>query len=170
MCSKRVEHTQHRLMLGEFQVLHVKIGKRRTAHWSLFCDESLADFDALSVVEPYVYEYLDTGEPAFPVERNWQLFKPSTRQEGETRHAYRAAIWVNKRHAAQQVAVPSSDVVAVAFPTKRSVVLNVSAYEVKSTDGQAADEEQIRAKLQIIKKAYDGLKKDGKNGQADLLL
>jgi hypothetical protein len=48
-------------MLGEFKVLHVNIGKRKTAHWSLFCDESLAGFDALSVVEPYIYEDLDTG-------------------------------------------------------------------------------------------------------------
>jgi hypothetical protein len=39
-------------MLGQFKVLHVNIGKRKTVHWSLFCDESLADFDALSVVEP----------------------------------------------------------------------------------------------------------------------
>ena len=49
-------------------------GKRKTGHWSLFCDESLASFDALAVVEPYIYEDLDTGEPACPIERNWQLF------------------------------------------------------------------------------------------------
>jgi hypothetical protein len=57
-------------MLGDFKVLHVNIGKRKTAHWSLFCDESLASFDALVVVEPYIYEDLDTGELALPVERN----------------------------------------------------------------------------------------------------
>jgi len=73
-------------------VLHVNNGKRKTAHWILFCDESLAGFDALSVVEPYIYEDLDTGEPAFPVERKWQLFKPSTKQEGEARYAYRATL------------------------------------------------------------------------------
>jgi hypothetical protein len=53
----------------------------------LFWDESLADFDALAVVEPYIYEGLDTGEPAFPVERNWQLFKPSVKQEMERSRA-----------------------------------------------------------------------------------
>jgi hypothetical protein len=74
-------------------VLHVNIGKRKPAHWSLFCGESLAGFDALSVVEPYIYEDLDTGEPAFAVERNWQLFKPSTKQAGEARYAYRAAFF-----------------------------------------------------------------------------
>ena len=72
----------------EFKVLHVNISKRKTARWSLFCDESLAGFDALAVVEPYIYEDLDTGEPAFPVKRNWQLFVPSVRNEGEVRFAF----------------------------------------------------------------------------------
>lgn len=119
-------------------MLHVNIGKRKMAHWSLFCDERLADFDALSVVEPYIYEDLDTGEPAFPVERNWQLPKPSMKREGEARYANRATIWVNRRHAAQQVAVPSSDGVAVTIPASRGATLIVFAYDVKSTDGQAA--------------------------------
>ena len=161
-------------MLGQFKVLHVNIGKRRTAHWSLFCDESLADFDALSVVEPYIYEDLDTGEPAFPVERNWQLFKPNTKQEGEARYAYRAALWVNRRHTAQQLAVTSSDVVAVTIPTKHGSALIVSAYDVKSTDGQAANEEQLRSKLQTIKDAYDRVKaltlSSGRAAQVELLL
>lgn len=161
-------------MLGQFKVLHVNIGKRMTVHWSLFCDESRADFDALSVVEPYIYEDLDTGEPAFPVERSWQLFKPSTKREGEARYAYRAALWVNRRHTAQQLAVPSSDVVAVTIPTKHGSALIVSAYDVKSTDGQAANEEQLRSKLQTIKDAYEGVKaptlSSGRATQVDLLL
>jgi hypothetical protein len=128
------------------------------AHWGLCCDESLADFDALSVVEPYIYEDNDTGEPAFPVERNWQLSRLSDKQEGEARYAYRASMWVNKRHAAQQVVVLSSDVVVVTTPTKHSSTLIVSAYDVKSTDGQAASEEQLRSKLQTIMDAYDGVK------------
>lgn len=56
----------------------------------------MADFDALAVVEPYFYEDLDTGEPALAVERNWQLFKPDTRQKGGARYVHRAAKWVNK--------------------------------------------------------------------------
>jgi hypothetical protein len=77
---------------------------------------------------------------------------------------------VNKRHAAQQAVGSSSDVVPLAVPTKRGVILVVSAYDVKSTDGQAANEEQLRGKLQITKDAYDGAKIDGKNSQVDLLL
>jgi hypothetical protein len=161
-------------MLGELRVLHVNIGKRKTVHWSLFCDESLAGFDALAVVEPYIYEDLDTSEPAFPVEQNWQLFKPSMKQEGEAHYAYRAALWVNKRHTAQQIATPSSDVVTVTVPTKSGIALVASAYDLKSTDGQAASEEQLRSKLQTIKDAYDGVKaltlSSGRRTRVDLLL
>jgi hypothetical protein len=161
-------------MLGEFKVLHVNIAKRKMAHWSLFCDESLASFDALAVVEPYIYEDLNTREPAFPVERNWQLFVPNVRHEGEVRYAYRAAMWVNKRHAAQQVAVPSDDMVAVTIPTNHGAAFIVSAYDVKSTDGQLANEEQLGSKLRTIKVTYDGLKsptlRNGGGTQVDLLL
>lgn len=96
-------------------------------------------------LKPYIYEDLDTSEPAFPVERNWQLFRPSRKQEGEARSTYRAALWVDRRHAAQQIAVPSSDVLAARIPTKHGAALILSAYDVKSTDGQAASEEQLRA-------------------------
>jgi hypothetical protein len=58
--------------------------------------------------------------------------------------AYRAAMWVNKRHSAQEMVVPCSNAVAVATPIKRVAALIVSAYDVKSTDGQAAKEEQSR--------------------------
>jgi hypothetical protein len=157
-------------MLGEFKVLHVNIGKRKTAHWSLFCDGSLADFDILTVVEPYIYEDLDTGEPAFPTERNWQMFIPSVRHEGEVRYAYRAAMWVNKRHAGRQVAVASGDIVAVTIPANHGAALIVSAYDVKPNTSQVANEEQLRSKLQMIGDAYDTVNNGRKGGQVDLLL
>jgi hypothetical protein len=161
-------------MLGKLHVLHVNIGKRKTAHWRLVCDESLAGFDILSVLEPYIYEDLGTGEPVFPVDRHWQLFKPSKKQEGEARYAYRTTMWVNKRHAAQQIVVPSSEVAAAMIPTKHGVALIVSAYDAKSTDGQAAGEEQLQFKLTTIRDAHDGVKaltlSSGRGTQVDLLL
>lgn len=163
-------HPQHHFMLGEFKVLHLNIGKRKTVHWSLFCDESLADFDVLSMAEPYIYEDLDTGEPAFPIERNWQMFIPSMQQTGEARYAYRAAMWVNKRHAARQVALPSSDMVAVTISTSHGVALVVSAYDVKLDAGQVASEEQLRGKLRMINDAYGGIRGRAQDGQVDLLL
>jgi len=157
-------------MLGKFEILHLNIGKRKTAHWSLFCDDSLADFDVLTVVEPYIYEDVDTGEPAFLVERNWQMFMPSVRQVGAARYTYRAAMWVNKRHPARQVSVPSTDVVAVTIPTRRGVALVCCAYDVKVNDGQAASDEQLRGKLQMIKNAYDATKMGEQGSQVDMLL
>ena len=126
-------------MLRNFKVLHVNIGKRKAAHWSLFCDESLANFDALVVVELYIYEDLDNREPAFPVERNWQLFVPNVRHAVEVRYAYRAAMWVNKKHAAQQMTLPSGVMVAVTIPTNRGAVLIVSAYDVKGLLSSRSD-------------------------------
>ena len=81
---------------------------------------------------------------------------------------------MNKRHAAQQVAIPSSVVVAVSIPTKRGIAMVVSAYDLESTDGQATSDEQLRSKLQTIKDAYDGVKvltlSSGRRTQVDLLL
>jgi hypothetical protein len=96
------------------------------------------------------------------------------RHEGEVRYAYRAAMWVNKKHAAQQMTLPSGDMVAVTIPTSRGAVLIVSAYDVKSNDGQAANEEQLRFKLRTIEEAYNRVKAltlSNKGGtQVDLLL
>jgi deferrochelatase/peroxidase EfeB len=70
--------------------------------------------------------------------------------------------------------VPSSDVVAATISTKHSAAMIVSAYDVKPTDGQAAGEEQLQAKLKTIKDACDAVKArtlaDGKGAQVDLLL
>ena len=64
--------------------------------------------------------------------------------------------------------------VAVTIPTNRGAVLIVSAYDVKSTDGRAANEEQLQSKLRTIKDAYDGVKalilSNGGGTQVDLLL
>jgi hypothetical protein len=79
-------------------------------------------------------------------------------------------MWVNKRHAAQQVAISSSDVAVATIPTKHDVALIMSALDAQSTDGQAANEEQLQSKLQIIKDAYDGLKGSRRESQVDLLL
>jgi hypothetical protein len=69
-------------------VLHVNIDKRKMAHLNLFCNKSLAGFDALSVVEQCIYGKLNNGEPAFPLELNWQLFKPNAEYEMKMGYAY----------------------------------------------------------------------------------
>lgn len=81
-------------------------------------------------------------------------------------------MWVSKKHSARQVAVPSSDVVAVAIPTKCGPTLRtiVSAYDVKLDAGQAASEEQLRGKLQAIKDAYESVRNGEQGCKVDLLL
>lgn len=110
------------------------------------------------MVGPYIHGNKDTGEPAFSIERNWQLFKPSDKQEEEARYAYRAALWVNKRHAVQQIAVPSSDVVAAMISAKHGIALIVSTYDVRSTSLPAASERQLQPKSKTIEDAHDGVR------------
>jgi hypothetical protein len=110
------------------------------------------------VVGSYIYGNNNTGEPAFSIERNWQLFKPSDKREEEARCTYRAALWMNKRHATQQIAVPSSDVVAATISAKHGIALMVLTYDVKSTSLQAASEEQLQTKSKTIEDAHDGVR------------
>jgi hypothetical protein len=51
-------------MLGEFKVLHVNLGKRKTAHWSLFCGESLASFDFFIIIIILHSSYIAYGTSA----------------------------------------------------------------------------------------------------------
>lgn len=158
-------------MLGQFKVLHLNMAKRKTAHWSLFCEEDLADFEVLTVVEPYIYEDVETGEPAVPVERHWRMFIPEETQRTEVaRFAFRAAIWVNKRHTARQVSTPSGDIVAVVIPAKESTVLVAAAYDIKRAVGQAENEERLRRKLSLVKDVYEAVKRERRDERVDLLL
>lgn len=148
-------------MLGQFKGLHLNMAKRKTAHWSLFCDEDLAGFDALTFVEPYIYEDLETGEPAVPDERHCQMFIPEETQRAEVaRFAFRAAIWVNKRHTARQVPTPSGDIVAVVIPAKESTVLVGAAYDIRLAVGQEEKEERVRSKLSLVRDAYEAAKRE----------
>ena len=53
------------------------------------------------------------------------------------------------------MALPSGDMVAVKIPTNRGAAFIVSAHDVKSTNGQAVNEEQLRSKPRTIEEAYD---------------
>lgn len=51
--------------------------------------------------------------------------------------------------------VPSSDVVSMTISTEHEAASVVSAYDVKSAGGQASIEGRLRAKLQVVKEAYE---------------
>lgn len=64
----------------------------------------------------------------------------------------------------------SSDIVAVAIPTRRRVALEVSAYDLKLVKGQAASEGQLEEKLQMVRHAYDATKNERQSAQVNLPL
>jgi hypothetical protein len=85
-------------MTGHLHILHLNVGKRKQVQQSLLNDETLKDFDALAIVEPYIYRHPHTSKPIVTPHTGWQMFTPSiVRDDGMPRHAFRSLIWVNSR-------------------------------------------------------------------------
>ena len=49
--------------MNKVQIMHLNAGKRRTFQYGLLNDETLKDYTTLAVVEPYIYQQPQTGEP-----------------------------------------------------------------------------------------------------------
>ena len=41
--------------MNRVQIMHLNAGKRRTVQYGLLNDDSVKDYTALAVVEPYIY-------------------------------------------------------------------------------------------------------------------
>ena len=50
--------------------MHLNVGKRRTVQHGLLNDKALKDYAALVVLEPYIYEYPQTGELTISLDRH----------------------------------------------------------------------------------------------------
>jgi hypothetical protein len=88
-------------MTGHLHILHLNVGKRKQVQQSLLNDKTLKDFDALAIVEPYIYRHLHTGKPIVTPHTGWQMFILSiVRDDGMPRYAFRSLIWVNSRYKA----------------------------------------------------------------------
>jgi hypothetical protein len=59
--------------------MHLNAGKRRTVQYGLLNDDLVKDYTALAVVEPYIYQQPQTGEPTISPDRHWQIFTPTAR-------------------------------------------------------------------------------------------
>lgn len=59
---------------------------------------------------------------------------------------------------------------AVAIPKARGVAVAASAYDVRFVTGQAASDEQLRGKLQMVKDAYEAVRSEQQTDQVDVLL
>jgi hypothetical protein len=114
-------------------------------------DDSLEDFDALAVVEPYIFRHPQTGIPTITPDRRWEVFRPtSMRTDGHARHAFRAAIWVNIGCKATQIPADSYDVAAVLLHIKERKLSLIACYEARAADTEAIREQDLRAMVQTL--------------------
>jgi hypothetical protein len=108
--------------MNRLRVLHLNVGKRPAVQQSLLNDNTLKDFDAMTVLEPYIFRHPQTGDPTIAQDHRWEVFRPTiTRSDGHARHAFRAAIWVNSRCRATQIIADSYDVTAVIIHLKTGI-------------------------------------------------
>ena len=76
-------------MIGHLHVLHLNVGKRKEVQQSLLNDKTLKDFDALAIVELYIYKHLHTSRPTVTPQASWQMFTPSIeRLDSMPRHVF----------------------------------------------------------------------------------
>jgi hypothetical protein len=140
--------------MNRVQIMHLNVGKRRTVQHSLLNDAAIKDFVAFTVVEPYVFQHPQTGEPTIPQDRRWQVFVPTTRrQDGHVRHAFRAAVWVNRSYNASAIPTDSHDVAAVLLKLQERSLLVIVGYEARNGVTEADREADLAMRLQAVEAA-----------------
>ena len=125
--------------------------------WSLLNDQGLEQYDVLTVVEPHIYPYTNTGDPQIPQHTNWQAITPTTiRKDRHIRHSFRAMLYVNTRTKAQQVAIESPDIAAATIETEEGTVLVIAAYDFDATATTSRERDEMLArKVDLIRQAVD---------------
>jgi hypothetical protein len=145
---------KHRPQMNRVQVLHLNAGKRRPVQHSLLNDTTIKDFTALTVVEPYIFRHPQTGKPTIPQDRHWQIFEPTKmRQDGHARHAFRAAVWVNRQYQATSIPVDSYDIAAVLIRLHDRSLVVMACYKARKGGSEAERESDLAERLQEIKSA-----------------
>ena len=136
------------------QILHLNVGKRRNVQNSLPNDETIKDFQAITVVEPYIFADPDNNQPTIPQDYRWQIFRPTTfKTDVLPRFAFRTAIWVNARCKSTQIPVECPDTTAVLLDTGDAHLLLVASYEPRDGAGKAEKEEAMRERIENITEA-----------------
>jgi len=107
-------------------------------------DEGLANFDAIAVVEPYIFEEPDTGKPHTGYYRHWQVVMPTVhRTDGHPRHSFRAIIWVNHKLRITQIPVQSYDITAALIYYPEGPKLIVVAYDSNDNTNHATTRAEV---------------------------
>jgi hypothetical protein len=150
-------------MSGHLRVLHLNVGKRKQVQQSLLNDETLKDFDALAIVELYIYRHLQTGKPTVTPHASWQMFTPSVERTNRMpRHAFRSLIWVNRRYKAQAVPVDYYDITAVSIRTKGGSILLISAYDPRAVRDESQRETQLAHKIGLVEDTIKKVREEAK--------
>jgi hypothetical protein len=82
-------------MLGhQISILQANIGARPGPIMSIFNDSHTTTFDAMCILEPYIFPHLRTGEPIVNQHSGWSTITPKqTNLEASlVRHSFRAAL------------------------------------------------------------------------------
>ena len=157
--------------MDRLRILHLNVGKRPAVQQSLLNDETLKDFDAMTVLEPYIFRHPRTGDPTIAQDRRWEVFRPTTtRSDGHARHAFRAAIWVNSRCRATQIDADSYDVAVVIMHLKDRDLLLVASYEARAADTEAGREQDLAAMLRTLEATVRKARQATENGRLEVLI
>ena len=157
--------------MNRLRILHLNVGKRPAVQQSLLNDDSIKDFDALTVVEPYIFRHPQTGTPTIAQDRRWEVFRPTTlRTDGHARHAFRAAIWVNSRCKATQIPADSYDVAAALVQLKERQLLLIACYEARAADTEAGRERDLEAVLRTVEATIRKAQQQAGTGQLEVLI
>lgn len=120
-------------MIEELNILHYNVGRRKHVQWSIFNDTGLQNFTALAILELYIYEDPDEGEPRTHQHCQWYAMTPSKHRAGvRTRHVFRAMLYFNVGIHARQIPVDNPDIVAATIGLRGKTVLIAAIYDPRS--------------------------------------
>jgi hypothetical protein len=157
--------------MNRVQVMHLNAGKRRAVQHGLLNDETIRDFTALAVVEPYIFQHPQTGVPTISQDRHWQIFEPTEkRRDGHARHAFRAALWVNRKCRAISIPADSYDIAAVLIRLQDRSLVVMACYEARNARTEVEREVDLARQLEAIKSATQRARREAGDQPLDVLL
>ena len=121
-------------MSRTFQMIQLNVRKQDVVLDSLMNDEEIQDATVLAIQEPWAQR---TDGPLLTTpmyHHKWTKMVPSIWREG--RWPIRSMLWINKDVEAEQVVIPSPDMMAAIIRLPERLILVVSVY-VPGVDAQA---------------------------------
>jgi hypothetical protein len=143
-------------MIDGLSILHYNVGRRKHVQWSIFNATNLQDFAALAILEPYIYEDPNDGQPRTHQHGRWYAMTPSRHRAGVwTRHVFRAMLYFNVCMYARQIPVDDPDIVAATMRLRGKTVLIAAIYDPRSEPHVGDREAALQEKLGHVRKLVD---------------